>query len=41
MQYFPSERRKNNEQFRVTISLNEGLPPFGRELALKLPPWST
>ena len=41
MQYFRSERREKNERFRVFIRVNEGLPPFGRELALGLLPWLT
>ena len=41
MQYFRSESRKKNERFRDSIRLNDGLPPFGRELTLCLPLWST
>ena len=41
MQYFFLKRRKKNDRFRVSITLNEALPPFGRELALGLPLWST
>ena len=41
MQYFRSECQKKNERFRVSVRFNEGLPPFGRELAVWLPPWST